>query len=188
MCDLPFLVEGPFMSRLSLILFLSLFSGSALASECMPVPAPEGAAKLYHKKCKGCHVIADAEGNVLAGKKTKSGPNLFGIVGSPAAARADYKRYGKSLKEARELGLVWDQAELVKYLTHPKNYLKAYLGHEKVRNKMNYKVKKLEESEMLAAFLASFGPCSGADQLQKTSEADNGDAAVPNGKPDEVGN
>lgn len=41
------------------------------------------------KQCQSCHVVVDDEGNTLAGRKAKTGPNLFGVPGvSPARSKA----------------------------------------------------------------------------------------------------
>ena len=65
--------------------------------------------KKLFTKCKACH-NADAE-------KNKVGPHLVGIVGRKAASAAGYTKYSKALKES---GIVWDEANLDKWLTNPK--------------------------------------------------------------------
>jgi cytochrome c len=35
----------------------------------------------FNRQCVSCHVVADADGNVLAGRAAKTGPNLFGVAG-----------------------------------------------------------------------------------------------------------
>ncbi len=64
------------------------------------------------KKCKACHAIGE-------GAKNKVGPVLNGVVGSPAGQAEGYK-YSKSMTEAAEGGLVWDEETLTVYLAKPK--------------------------------------------------------------------
>jgi len=35
----------------------------------------------FERQCVSCHVVADADGNVLAGRAAKTGPNLYGLSG-----------------------------------------------------------------------------------------------------------
>ena len=49
--------------------------------------------------------------------ENKVGPHLVGIVGRKAASADGYKKYSKDLKEA---GIVWDEANLDKWLANPK--------------------------------------------------------------------
>ena len=68
---------------------LAASSGMALAA------GDAEAGKKVFNQCQTCHVVADADGNVLAGKNAKTGPNLYGIVGRPAARhRTDHAGRG----------------------------------------------------------------------------------------------
>ncbi len=108
-------------------------------------------------QCQTCHVVADAEGNTLAGRAAKTGPNLYGIIGRQAGSVEGF-RYGASLVAAGEQGLVWDTEQMVAYLTDPTKYLRARLDDGKARSKMSFKVRKEEDAVNLTAFLATFSP------------------------------
>ena len=110
-------------------------------------------------QCQTCHVVVDDDGNTLAGKKAKTGPNLYNIVGQQAGTVEGF-RYGKSLIAAGEAGLVWDEEQLIAYLQDPKDYLRTYLDDKKARSKMSFKVRKEEDAINLAAFLASVSPAA----------------------------
>lgn len=106
-------------------------------------------------QCATCHVVADADGNILAGKRAKTGPNLHGVVGRQAGTVEGF-RYGSSLVEAGEAGLVWDEANLTEYLMDPKGYLQTYLDDNRARSKMSFRVREEADAANLAAFLATF--------------------------------
>ncbi|MEM7319739.1 MAG: cytochrome C [Pseudomonadota bacterium] len=91
-------------------------------------------------KCKACHLIANDAGDVIV-KGGKTGPNLYGLSGRTAGTVADY-RYGASLVEAGEAGLIWDEANFVEYTQDPKAFLKTYLDSTRAKSKMSFRLKK----------------------------------------------
>jgi cytochrome c len=135
---------------------LAASSGMALAA------GDAEAGKKIFNQCQTCHVVADPDGNVLAGKNGKTGPNLYGIVGRPAASYPDFK-YGDGIMEAAAKGLVWDEVSLTAYVQDPTAFLKEVTGDSKAKSKMVYKVKKEEDAANVAAFLASLGPTAGTE-------------------------
>ena len=91
----------------------ALLAASALAV-CMSGAASAQDAAAGEKvfaKCKACHVI-DATTN-------RVGPSLHGIIGRTAGTVEGFK-YSEAMAEAGKGGLVWDNANLDKYLTDPK--------------------------------------------------------------------
>ena len=63
------------------------------------------------QKCYSCHSVDPTETNL-------SGPNLAGVIGRRAAARAGFE-YSPAMKKAGALGLVWTEAALDRYLADP---------------------------------------------------------------------
>ncbi|MGH1465996.1 MAG: c-type cytochrome [Cognatishimia sp.] len=102
-------------------------------------------------KCKACHSVVTPEGDVLF-KGGRTGPNLYGVIGRPAAS-TDF-RYSKDLIALGETGLVWSQEELAAFVADPRGYLKA--KGTKGKTKMMVKLKK--GGPDVAAFLASLAP------------------------------
>ncbi|MEX0365591.1 cytochrome c family protein [Ruegeria sp. HKCCD8929] len=121
----------------------------------LAVPAfAEGDAEKGEKafnKCKSCHTIESDAGETIV-KGGKTGPNLYGIAGRTAGTVEGYK-YGKSLVEAGEKGLVWDEATFVEYSQDPKAFLKTYLEDDGAKSKMTFKLRK--GAEDVYAYLAS---------------------------------
>lgn len=132
---------------------LALSGGAALAA------GDAEAGKKTFNQCQTCHVVADPEGNVLAGKNAKTGPNLYGIVGRPAASVEGFK-YGDGIIAAKDAGLVWDEAKLVAYVQDPQAVLEEATGDSKVKSKMVFKLKKEEDAQNVVAFLASLQPAA----------------------------
>jgi cytochrome c len=132
---------------------------AALAALSLATPAlAEGDAAKGEKefgKCKSCHMVVSPDGTEIV-KGGKTGPNLYGVIGR-AAGSADFK-YSASLKAAGEKGLVWDAASFATYTVDPGKFLKDYLGDDKAKSSMTFKLKK--GGEDIAAWLASVAPAT----------------------------
>jgi len=106
---------------LSLILFV--FNNNAFSAD-----AAQG--KKLFTKCKACHNV-DAP-------KNKVGPHLVGIVGRKAGTADGYTKYSKAIKDS---GIVWDEANLDKWLTNPKGMYPGtkmiYPGLKKAEDRAN---------------------------------------------------
>lgn len=113
------------------------------------------------KQCQTCHVVADADGKVLAGKGAKTGPNLFGVFGRQAGTYEGFK-YGDSMIAAGAAGLVWDEATFTAYVQDPAAFLKERLGDKSAKAKMMFKVKNAEAAADLYAYLSQFSAAPAA--------------------------
>jgi cytochrome c len=90
------------------------------------------------KKCKICHQVGE-------GAKNQVGPQLNGVVGRKAGSLADFS-YSPAMKEAGDKGLVWDEANLAKYVENPKDFVP--------KNKMAFVgLKKEDERADVIAYL-----------------------------------
>ncbi|MEL6505281.1 MAG: c-type cytochrome, partial [Pseudomonadota bacterium] len=128
------------------VLAAGLMSSAAFADGHSGGDAEKG--KKVFNKCKSCHMVGE-------GAKNKVGPVLTGIIGRQAGSYPDM-RYGKSLVEAGEKGLVWTEEEMFAYLKDPKKYLRAYLDDKKARSKMAYKLRKEDDRRDVIAYLKTF--------------------------------
>lgn len=126
----------------------ALVAGPAAAQDA------EAGAAVFKKQCATCHVVVNEDGETLAGRKAKTGPNLYGVMDGPAAAVEGF-RYGKGIQAAAEAGLVWDEANFLAYLKDTNAFLREFTGDGKVRSKMAWKVKKDEDAANIHAFLLS---------------------------------
>jgi cytochrome c len=64
-------------------------------------------------QCRACHVIENNGRNGV-------GPNLHGVVGRRAGSIENF-RYSANMRQLAEGGLTWDEANLRRYLTNPKD-------------------------------------------------------------------
>ncbi len=58
------------------------------------------------------HVVANEAGEVLAGKNSKTGPNLYGLPGRAAGTYPEFK-YGESIVCPGASGFTWNEADFV---------------------------------------------------------------------------
>lgn len=132
---------------------------AVLASAAAPAFAEGDAAagEAVFAKCQTCHSVIDADGNTLAGKGSKTGPNLYGIIGRVAGSYPEFK-YGDSIVAAGAAGMIWDEAQLATYVQDPANFWKDYLKDKGAKSKMMFKLKGEEDAANVAAYLASLAP------------------------------
>lgn len=134
---------------------LSVAAAAALSGGAASAADVANGEKVFAQRCKTCHQIVDPTGKEIV-KGGKTGPNQYGLIGSKAGHDPEFARYGDSLKAAGEKGLVWTEEEVVKYLEDPRAYLRAYLGDEKARSNMAYKLPDATARADVAAYLAQF--------------------------------
>jgi len=137
----------------------TLLAAAALAAPAFADSTASGdaaAGEEAFSQCQTCHVVVDPDGNTLAGRNARTGPNLYGVVGRQAGVVEDF-RYGDAIVEAGENGLVWTEETMVAYLQDPTGYLREVLDNRRARGKMSYRVRSEEDAVNLYAFLAQFG-------------------------------
>lgn len=98
--------------------------------------------KSVFKKCKACHQVGEKA-------KNKTGPILNGIMGREIATVEGFK-YSKAFKNKKaEGGFVWDEANMIGYLTKPKAFIP--------KNKMAFAgLKKEKDLKAIIEYLKSY--------------------------------
>ncbi len=109
----------------------------------------------FNRQCVACHVVKNDDGETLAGRNGRSGPNLFAMAGRTLGT-VDGFRYGKSIVEAGELGAIWTEENFVGYLQDPTNWLREKLDDKKARAKMSARVRKADDAYDIFAYVATF--------------------------------
>lgn len=133
------------MKQSFLYTILSVLFSTAAISQDIAVGENE------FRKCKACHMIQDDSGNIIV-KGGKTGPNLWNVIGRPAASLEDF-RYSDALLALKNSGEVWTQENLAAFITDPNAYIRKKAGNSDGRTKMTFKLNKNQSD--LASYLAS---------------------------------
>ncbi len=143
------------MKTLKIAAALSVLAAPAFADGHAATGDAAAGEEQFNRQCVACHVVMDDSGEVLAGRNAKTGPNLYGVAGRQLGIVEDF-RYGESIVELGETGVVWTEETFVGYVQDPTDWLREQLENRRARGKMAYQVRKEEEAIDLYAFLASF--------------------------------
>lgn len=145
---------------------LALGSVPAIAE---PTGDAEAGAKVF-AKCQTCHVIADADGNVLGGRNAKTGPNLYGLPGRVAGTYEGFN-YGESIVAVGAGGYAWEEEGFVAYVANPVDFLREKTGDKSAKSKMSFKLPKEEDARNVYAYIASLSPAADAAAAPAEGEA-----------------
>ncbi len=138
-------------------LTLTAFALAALTGAPALAAGDAAAGEKVFAKCQTCHVIANEAGEVLGGKNSKTGPNLYGMPGRVAGAYPDFK-YGEDMIALGATGFVWDEASFVEYVADPSKFLKTKLDDKGAKGKMQFKLPKADDAANVWAYIVSLSP------------------------------
>jgi len=120
------------MKKLWLTVVSGIFVTTLISSPSPAAADADAGAGVFKKRCAVCH-------STEAGKH-KNGPSLAGIIGRKAGS-SDFPKY-TGLKGS---DVVWDDANLDKFLANPKKFVGA--------KTMVYKLKKEDQRAAVIAYL-----------------------------------
>ncbi len=109
---------------------------------------------LFDRQCVSCHVVADADGALLAGRNARTGPNLYAVTTRGIAQAPDY-RYGEALAAVGAAGAQWSQDAFVAYVMDPTDWLRDQLDDRRARSKMAFKVRSADDALHMFTYLDS---------------------------------
>lgn len=145
------------------------FFAAALTVGAAPALAGDvEAGEAAFNQCQTCHIVANEEGEVLAGRAGRQGPNLYGVVGRQAGTVEGF-RYQAAIVQAGEEGLVWDEENLVPYLLNPQQFLRDTLDDRRARSGMSHRVRAEDQAADIVAFLAQFGTAPAEDETEEAA-------------------
>ncbi len=143
------------MSKLIYAAAAVLLAAPAFAESHAATGDAEAGEQQFDRQCVACHVVADADGEVLAGRNARTGPNLYGIAGRQLGAIEDF-RYSDALVDLGENGATWTEEGFAAYVQDPTGWLRAELDDSRARGKMAYRVRNEQDAIDMYAFLATF--------------------------------
>lgn len=144
------------MKTLNIAAALTLLAAPAFADGHAPSGAGDVASgeEQFQRQCVSCHIVADADGNVLAGRAQKTGPNLYAVPGRQIGSVEGF-RYGDSIVEVGADGTPWTEESFVAYVQDPSGWLRETLDNRRARGKMAYQVRVEQDAIDIYAYLAS---------------------------------
>ncbi|MCB1471505.1 MAG: c-type cytochrome [Rhodobiaceae bacterium] len=94
-------------------------------------------------RCERCHELDPMRGNRI-------GPNLYNVVGRPAAAQQDF-RYSQGMRDAASGGLEWTPEQLDRFIADPRSVVR--------RTSMSFRgIDDPGQRSDIIAFLSTVGP------------------------------
>lgn len=134
--------------------FALIAAAPAVAQELTVTGDATAGETAFARQCIACHQVVNADGEKLAGRNGRVGPNLYGVAGAPIAHVEGFA-YGDSIKELNAQGKTWDEDSFVGYVTDPTRWLRDALGDPRARGKMAFKVRDEQDARDIFAYLHS---------------------------------
>ncbi len=144
------------MKKFTIAAALAILAAPAFAQDLAPtIGDAANGEEQFNRQCVACHIVADADGNVLAGRNSRTGPNQYGLVGRAIGSAEDFN-YSDGLVALGEAGEVWNEENFVSYVQDPTGWLREKLEDRRARGKMAYQVRAEQDAYDLYAYLATF--------------------------------
>lgn len=146
------------MKNLTFAATLALLSAPAFAESHASGDVTAGE-EAFSRQCVACHVVVNDAGEVLAGRRSEIGPNLFGVIGRMPGSYPEFE-YGDDLIAYGALGVVWDEATFTAFVKDPTDFLRAALEDRRARAKMAFQVRDDQDAMDIYAYLVSLAPAA----------------------------
>lgn len=141
------------MSRITVLAAAATLLLSSVA-HAQDATGDAAAGETAFRQCVACHVVVNEAGDTLAGRNSRTGPNLYGVAGAVVGHVEDF-RYSPGLTALNEAGTIWTEENFVAYVQDPTSYIREATGNSSARGSMAFRVRSEEEAINLYAYLAS---------------------------------
>ena len=135
----------------------ALLAAPAFAEAHLPGGDADAGEEAFNRQCITCHVVVAPDGDKLAGRNARTGPNLYAVAMRPLGAVEGF-RYSDALAEGGAQGIVWTEENFIGYVQDPTGWMREALDDRRARSKMAYKVRSEEDAADIYAYLHSLAP------------------------------
>jgi cytochrome c len=149
------------MKKFTIAAAFAVLAAPVMAQDLAPTRGDAAAGEeQFNRQCVACHIVADADGNVLAGRNARTGPNQYGVVGEIIGSEEGFN-YSDGLVALGEQGEIWNEENFVAYVQDPTGWIREKLDDRRARGRMAYQVRNEQDAYDLYAFLATFSDLEG---------------------------
>ncbi|WP_227271362.1 c-type cytochrome [Roseobacter weihaiensis] len=113
---------------------------------------PEAGERVFNR-CAACHMVVDGDGNTLAGRSGRVGPNLYNITNKAMGSVEDFN-YSDLSMAANSQDIRITEETFAAYLADPTGWLEEQTGEDGRSNMARQRVSD-EDAVNLFAYLAS---------------------------------
>ncbi len=131
---------------------------------------PEAGLEVFNTQCATCHVVVNPEGETLAGRNARTGPNQWNLAYNLIGHEEDFA-YSDAINQLHEAGERWTEEKFVGYVQDPTGWLREATGDRRARGKMAYKVRQESDANDLWAYFVSISPELEGDAAAAYEEA-----------------
>ena len=149
----------------------TIAAAAALVAACGPAAAqdavtpdasqfqgdPAAGEEAFNRQCATCHVVVNPDGETLAGRNAKTGPNQWNLAYNLIGNEEDF-RYSDAILALNEAGERWTEDKFVGYVQDPTGWLREATDDPRARGKMAYQVRDEADAYDLWAYFVSISP------------------------------
>lgn len=137
----------------------TLLSAPAAFADAHGATGDAAAGETAFRQCIACHVVTNDDGETLAGRNGRTGPNLYNIAGGVYGSVEGF-RYSPGVTSLNEAETMITEASFVSYVMDPTGYIREVTGDGSARGAMTFRVRSEDDARDLYAYLVSLAPAA----------------------------